>query len=91
MTGYNRWHPTTIASGNMTAQSMLGTRHSTGMIGVLRTTIIATSSKHTTIDSQKRRKIFGTSRKKFDRSTSFFVAPQVILYENKWARSAWER
>jgi hypothetical protein len=33
--------------------------------------------------------IFGTSLKKLERSTSFFVAPHVILYENKWARIAW--
>src|SRR6266851_5984532 len=32
--------------------------------------------------------IFGTSLKKFERSTSFFVAPHVILYENKCARIA---
>lgn len=33
--------------------------------------------------------IFGTSLKKLERSTSFFVAPHVILYENKCARIAW--
>lgn len=33
--------------------------------------------------------IFGISLKKFDLSTSLTVALQVILYENKWARSAW--
>lgn len=31
-------------------------------------------------------KIFGISLKKFERSTSFFVAPHVMLYENIWAR-----
>jgi hypothetical protein len=34
--------------------------------------------------------IFGTSLKKLDRSTSFFVAVQVILYENKCANMASE-
>lgn len=32
--------------------------------------------------------IFGISSKKFDRSTSFLVAPHVMLYENKCARMA---
>jgi hypothetical protein len=36
----------------------------------------------------KRARIFGTSKKKFDLSTSFFVAPHVMLYENKCARIA---
>jgi len=35
-------------------------------------------------------KIFGTSLKKFDLSTSFFVAVHVILYEKRWARMACE-
>lgn len=85
------WHPVEIASGKITAQSKLGTRHSTGTSDVLKMTIIAVSSRHTMIASQKRRRIFGTSRKKFERSTSFLVAPQVMLYENKCARRAWER
>ena len=33
--------------------------------------------------------ILGTSLKKLVRSTSFLVAPHVILYENKCARIAW--
>ena len=41
--------------------------------------------------TQKRLRIFGISSKKFDRSTSFFVVPHVMLYENKCASSAWER
>jgi hypothetical protein len=36
----------------------------------------------------KRARIFGTSKKKFDLSTSFFVAPHMMLYENKCARIA---
>jgi hypothetical protein len=35
-------------------------------------------------------RIFGTSLKKFDLSTSFFVAVHVILYEKRWARIACE-
>lgn len=38
--------------------------------------------------NQNRLKIFGISLKKLDRSTSFFVAPQLMLYENRWARMA---
>lgn len=33
-----------------------------------------------------RLKIFGISSKKFERSTSFLVAPHVMLYENMCAR-----
>ena len=39
-------------------------------------------------ENQKRLRIFGTSLKKLERSTSFFVAPQVMLYEKRWARMA---
>jgi hypothetical protein len=35
-------------------------------------------------------RIFGTSLKKFDRSTSFLVADHEILYENMCARIAWQ-
>lgn len=41
--------------------------------------------------NQNRFAIFGISLKKLDRSTSFFVAPHVMLYENKCARMAWLR
>jgi hypothetical protein len=34
-------------------------------------------------------KILGTSLKKLDRSTSFFVADQEMLYENRYASIAW--
>jgi len=46
--------------------------------------------KHEKTDraSQNRRRIRGTSMKKFDRSTSFFVAPHVMLYEKRCASSA---
>jgi hypothetical protein len=48
--------------------------------------IIAVAKKHRIKATLKRTRIFGTSKKKFDRSTSFFVAPHVMLYENKCAR-----
>ena len=41
--------------------------------------------------TRKRFKILGTSLKKLDRSTSFFVAAQVMLYEKRCARMAWLR
>ena len=41
-------------------------------------------------ESQKRLRILGTSIQKLERSTSFLVAPQVILYEKRWARMACE-
>ena len=55
---------------------------------MLRMIIANTRTHDTSQEDQKRLKIFGTSLKKFDRSTSFFVAPQVMLYENVWARIA---
>jgi hypothetical protein len=33
--------------------------------------------------------ILGTSLKKLESSTSFFVAPHIMLYENRCARIAW--
>lgn len=88
MTGYNRWHPTVIASGKITAQSTTEICHSTGTKSVAMITIRAISRIDITKDSQKRRKIFGTSMKKLERSTSFLVAPQVMLYENVCASRA---
>jgi len=46
---------------------------------------------HDTSETRKRFKILGTSMKKFERSTSFFVAPHVMLYENRCESSARER
>ena len=46
---------------------------------MLNTTIAAMIKEETMMESQKRRTILGTSMKKFERSTSFFVAPQVML------------
>ena len=34
--------------------------------------------------------ILGISLKKLERSTSFTVADHWILYENKWAKIAWD-
>ena len=50
--------------------------------------MIKTSVQATSHENQKRLKILGISLKKFDRSTSFFVAPHVMLYEKQWARIA---
>ena len=52
-------------------------------------TMPARMTNDTSKGNQNRLKIFGISLKKLDRSTSFFVAPQVMLYENRWARMAW--
>ena len=43
-----------------------------------------------TSESQKRLRSLGTSIQKLECSTSFLVASQVILYEKRWARMAWE-
>ena len=55
-----------------------------------KTMTVITHSAEITSESQKRLRIFGTSIQKFERSTSFLVAPQVMLYEKRWARMAWE-
>lgn len=81
----------THTSGNNTPQFTAGTRHAIGVALVLSTPIPATAVKHTRNTNQKRRRIRGTSMKKFERSTSFAVAPQVMLYENRCARSATDR
>lgn len=65
-------------------------RHSMGTIDVERMMMPAIRMMHISHGTQKRLRIFGISSKKFDRSTSFFVAPHVMLYENKCARIAWE-
>jgi hypothetical protein len=51
----------------------------------------ATVSQQSTKATRKRLRIFGTSRKKLERSTSFFVAPHWMLYENKCARRALDK
>jgi hypothetical protein len=81
------WLPATTASGKITAQSTPG-----GTRSVENTSIITNMRKLLTSASQKRRRMHGTSMKKLDLSTSFFVAPHVMLYEKRCARSAsWDR
>ena len=70
---------------------MLETRHEIGTRGVAKIIIPATSTTDTDKANQKRLIILGTSLKKLDLSTSFLVAAQVMLYENRWANIAWER
>ena len=55
-----------------------------------KTTTVITHRVEITNENQKRLRILGTSIQKFERSTSFLVAPQVMLYEKRWARMAWE-
>ncbi len=82
---------TTYASGRITAQSQPAMRQPTGTASVVRMIIAAQHAKLMTSAIQNRLRILGTSCQKFDRSTSFFVAPHVMLYENRWASRAWER
>ena len=89
-TGKRMWQPATTERGKMTAQAEPSTRHSTGTSGVLRMMMPKTSIQDTSHENQKRLKILGISLKKFDRSTSFLVAPHVMLYEKQWARIACE-
>ena len=83
--------PATRASGKMTAHAFPGIRHSKGM-RLLERRIIITIVKPLIMSATRNRfRIRGTSMKKFDFSTSFFVAPHVMLYENRCASSAMDK
>jgi hypothetical protein len=69
----------THTRGNDTAQSDPGICHSGGINGVEKIAIATSTKKHSTNASQNRFSILGTSMKKLDRSTSFLVAPHVML------------
>ena len=87
-TSHDVRHPGTYARGKMTAQPDPLMRHSRGTRGVETMTMPTRMRDDTSRGNQNRLKIFGISLKKLDRSTSFFVAPQLMLYENRWARMA---
>jgi hypothetical protein len=89
--GKRIWLPATMASGKMTDQEDPGICHPIGRRPLAKTAIIPNARKPTTNASQNRRRIRGTSMKKFDRSTSFLVAPHVMLYEKRCASSAWDK
>lgn len=85
------WQPAVMARGRMTAQSQACICQPEGIAGVAKTIIIAMSNMQMTSAIQKRLRILGTSSQKLERSTSFLVAPQVMLYEKRCARRACER
>jgi hypothetical protein len=91
--GNKIWHPATTGSGKITAQSTPGIYHwhHGDTKSVENTTIITNMRKLMMSASQKRRTVRGTSMKRLDRSTFFFVAPHVTLYKKRYARSAWDR
>lgn len=74
----------------MRDQELFSILHSGSMKPVEKTKTVMMHRVEITSDNQKRLRIFGTSIQKLERSTSFFVAPQVILYERRWAIIAWE-
>lgn len=80
----------TYIRGKIRDQELLSILHSEGTNFVEKPMTVITHRIEITSDSQKRLRIFGTSIQKLDRSTSFFVAPQMILYEKRWARIACE-
>jgi hypothetical protein len=82
--------PKTHARGSIRAHENPRILHSEGIIGKERTIMAAIIKVDINKDSQKRLRILGTSTQKFDFSTSFLVAPHVMLYENRCARMAWE-
>lgn len=73
------WHPTVIDNGKITAQSVPKICQPDGTIPVARMIMAALTAMQITRASQKRFAILGTSSQKFDRSTSFLVAPQLML------------
>lgn len=81
----------THASGKIAAQSHPGICQPEGMTPRERTTIAAHRRRQSENAGPKRARMRGTSCQKLERSTSFLVAPQVMLYENRCARSAAER
>jgi hypothetical protein len=89
--GKRMWHAATSASGKRTAHDSPGIRHSSGRRLVEKMIIMTIEKKLTDNASQNRCKIRGTSMKKLDFSTSFFVAPHEILYEKRWASNAWDK
>ena len=88
LTGKRMWQPDVIANGNITAHEEVSIRQANGTSTVEQTIIPAMMINAMVSATQNRLKIFGTSLKKLERSTSFFVAAQVMLYENICARIA---
>ena len=74
--------------GKITAHDVPRICHPRGMRSVDSTIIATQTTTDVTSASQNRLRIFGTSSQKFDFSTSFFVAPHVMLYENRCAKMA---
>lgn len=69
----------TYTSGKIRDQELFSILHSEGTYFVEKPMTVITHRVETTSESQKRLRIFGTSIQKLDRSTSFLVAPQIIL------------
>ena len=80
----------TYDKGKITAQADPSTLHSTGTNLIEQIPIPIMRRNEKPIGNQNRFAILGISLKKLDRSTSFTVADQVMLYENRWARMDWE-
>jgi len=69
-------------TGSVTLKSLLGICHAVDTSIVGEETKIVTRRMHIAFVSQKCLRILGSSTKKLDRSTSFFVAPKVIGNDN---------
>ena len=67
----------TMVIGKMMAHAV--TCHSIGIIGHVVAIMTPRTRNEQMRATRKRTRIFGTSRKKLDFSTSFLVAPQVML------------
>jgi hypothetical protein len=74
--------------GTMTAHLSAAIVQSKGNMGRAKAIMVPITKVQHISATRNRTRIFGTSTKKLDRSTSFLVAPQVILYENMCARIA---
>lgn len=85
-TGKRIWHPDAAARGKITPQLLPVTLQPIGTSGRLKMTIPAIKTHATVRENQYFFRILGTSLKKLLFCTSLTVAPQVMLYENIWAR-----
>lgn len=80
----------TYIKGKIRAQELFSILQSEGTYSVEKPMTVTTHKVEITSETEKRLRILGTSIQKLDRSTSFLVAPQMILYEKRWARIACE-
>ena len=89
--GARIWHPDTSRSGKRAAQAFQGTCHSQGRKLLEKMIIVKIARKLSTSAVPCRLMIRGNKIKKFGFSTSFLVAPHLMLYEKRYASRACDK